>query len=531
MIHFYKIFFQIKAKQLSIFLIILFSSSFIKINLASADIMEEKFETNSNNGFFDGYNLFVLNKADASSGITEANTLYITNMSGEVFLEKPLWTNSALSNIPVEFVNSTTILFGDSNSVNLWNIYTDEILELSFTGHHEYELNPNNLTIFTLNVEIVEIDGDQYNFDILEEYDLVSGTKIWEFKTSDYISIDQFCPYNDMYMDLPDITHANSIAYDIDEDVIYLNCRNTNAFYKINHKNADLVWSLGEDGNFTMRNIKGELRDFLFFHGHALEIIGEDTFIYFDNDKHNQTNNLNMRSRMLEITIDEQTFTANTTWEWEAPYTYYSGWWGDSDRLPNLNRLGTFGTAEHAGTNRIGARLVEVNDAGNIVWEMYFPKDSGKVFGIYRAERIRLSPIIGIDEIYWIKTGTEAIINWQAWYNFRNKQYFSGNYQIFFEEQEIENGVVDFKLYWQSTNKSFNLGYLENGSYNITIVLEDEEGHNTTQYVELLVSKNPPEEPSKSNFSFIPVIPFIVLILINIKRKREGKKSTLLLFG
>ena len=55
-----------------------------------------------------------------------------------------------------------------------------------------------------------------------------------------------------------------------------------------------------------MYDIYGDQKDILFYHGHALEIIDDNSFIYFDNDEHNQTNALNRQSRIIEISIDEE---------------------------------------------------------------------------------------------------------------------------------------------------------------------------------------------------------------------------------
>ncbi|MHA2211490.1 MAG: hypothetical protein ACXABV_20230, partial [Candidatus Thorarchaeota archaeon] len=61
--------------------------------------------------------------------------------------------------------------------------------------------------------------------------------------------------------------------------------------------------------------------------------------------------------------------TASEVWSWTGDLSYFSGWWGDADRLANGNRLGTF-AAEAREAGPYGARLVEVNDDGEIVWEM-----------------------------------------------------------------------------------------------------------------------------------------------------------------
>ena len=71
----------------------------------------------------------------------------------------------------------------------------------------------------------------------------------------------------------------------------------------------------------------------------------------------------------LEIEINEATMTANETWIWVAPEDHFSHIWGDADRLPNGNRLGVFGTYTHFANATIGARIVEVDNQGQVVWE------------------------------------------------------------------------------------------------------------------------------------------------------------------
>ncbi len=520
-----KSFYHLKQSKSIILMILIISFSMANIRLTTSDLMKEKFEVSSADGYFQGYNLFVLNEFELSSVSTVANTLYLVDMEGEIILQKPLSAHSTLANIPVEFFNSTTLLYGDLNGANFWNFYTDEIEDLDISGHHDFEYNSNNNSIFTLECSIHEIGPTDYLFDKIYEYDLETGAIIWEFSTDSFITFDNYCPFQDMAGEIPDITHANTLLYDVDNDMIYLNCRNTNSFLKINHKTGELMWSLGEEGNFTMRDINGNVKEHLFFHGHALEMINENTFILFDNDKHNQTDNTNMISRMIEISIDETTFTANVTWEYAAPKSYHSGAWGDSDRLPNLNRFGTFGTLDHAGSYMTGAILVEVDPIGNIVWEMKFFKDWGNVFGIYQCDRIRLSPIIEITSPYWIKSGEEAIVNWQAFYNFRNKHHITGNYDIVFESEEIENGIIDYGLYWQPVNKSVNLGYLDNGNYNLTITLDDGEGHKTIEIIELVVSRKPPKENTESTdfhyLSILSALTFLVMVKVVKLNKRK----------
>ena len=465
--------------------------------------------------YFDGYNLFVLERRDLDTQLSVDKTLLIVDMEGEVFMEKDLGTGAFLG---AEFVNSTTLLLGKGAGAALWNFETDEYVQMTFHGHHDYEFNKKNNTYFTLNIYFLEHEETTYAFDRIEEY-TPDGNLVWSVNTSDFISFDHWCPFQDLDFDgKADITHSNSIFYDEDFDVIFLNCRNTNTFYKIDHKTGDLIWALGEYGDFTLLDMYGNQKECLFYHGHALEKINNNTFIYFDNDAHNQTDALNFHSRIIEITINENNMEAQITWKWESPKDYFSAWWGDADILPNGNRLGTFGTHGHDSITTIGARLVEVDTMGDILWEMNFPRDGDISHGVYTMDRIRFSPIIDINNTYWFKSGEEAIINFQARYNFRNKYSMTGNYKIYFEGDIIENKNFTFEKYWQPINLKTNLGILDDGNYNITIVLEDEGNHQTIKTVDLLISKNPPITKT-SGFQLMIVFPVIFVITLVIEKK------------
>ena len=198
-----------------------------------------------------------------------------------------------------------------------------------------------------------------------------------------------------------------------------------------------------------MFNKMGEPIENLFYHAHAVEQIDDNTFILFDNDYYNLTQtdmNSEKKSRIIEIKINETTMTANESWVWNPSQDYYSKVWGDADRLPNGNRLGTFGTTSHPNTN-ISARLVEVNNAGKIVWEMNFPKDEFS-YGIYRAERFRFSPVIAYQDDIFTTKNIDVNVTWQTWYNFRTKGEMTGSYEIYLDGSLIDSNthvIRDFK--------------------------------------------------------------------------------------
>jgi len=358
------------------------------------------FDITKTDGYLDGYNLFNLHAINASKHSDRINkSLVIFDMEGNLILE-----NGAFRK-PVEMIDSTTILGDSLNGAMLWNMETGEYRYTHIRGHHEFEYNPNDNTIFTLNLTYEEIEGDYYRFDEVQEYAL-NGTLIWKLDLHDFIDLSHWCQYHDREGGKNDVTHANSIFYDADEDTIILNVRNTNTFYKIDHATGEIIWALGEHGDFTLMDRFGRERTSLFYHAHSIEQIDDNRFIIFDNDLHNQTKQYSFRSRILEIEIDEEAMIAQEVWSWTGDLSYFSAWWGDADRLANGNRLGTFGTEiKYAGP--YGARLVEVNDEGEIVWEMSFINTDDIIYGVYRMERIRFSPILSSNEDVLVAYGTD----------------------------------------------------------------------------------------------------------------------------
>ncbi|MHA1347198.1 MAG: aryl-sulfate sulfotransferase [Candidatus Heimdallarchaeaceae archaeon] len=409
-------------------------------------------------------------------------------------------------------------------------MYTNDTMTLGFYGHHDYERNYANNTYFTLKCHVIEINGTKYLFDKIVEYNQTAEI-IWEKDTMDFVNISQWCPFSDMESGIADLTHSNSVFYDEDDDSIYLNMRNTNTFYKLDHKTGDIIWALGEYGDFAMYDLHGKKKNILFYHGHALEKVSNDTFIYFDNDLHNQTDATNFHSRIMEIRINVEKMMANITWEWIAPTEYYSGWWGDADKLPNKNRLGVFGTHSHPSTD-LGARIVEVTEEGNITWDLSFAPDGLATFGAYRVERIRFAPFVSEPRIQNLSE-TERVVEWDIWYNFRSKTEFEGSYEIIIDNEIIKEEKINFPKYWKSLTVNCVLKDLSVGEHTVRIVVMDEAGHlsNETEFEDsmdtitfsVLVSKGLVIGLSVGG-SFILIATLILIWFKIIKKKRMIKK-------
>jgi len=286
----------------------------------------------------------------------------------------------------VNWMDQDTLLFtGEPRmKVNLLDTSTGKIRTLPQQfGHHDIQYNPENGHILTLHKDVVEIDGMKYEHDRIAEVD-PDGVFVWSWTTADHFTPEMACELSRIRKNSLDLTHSNSVDWDIDNDIVYVNLRNLNTFCKIDATNGELLWSLGEYGDFTLLDGDGNTVSSLWYHGHSVEQVEPNVFLLFDNDLHNKTDIEHKRSRILEITIDEDDMEAWVSWSWTAPRDKYSGYWGDADRLPNGNRLGVFGTQQHDIVDSTGAWLVEIDPEGEIVREYSFPYG----WGMYRCEHI-----------------------------------------------------------------------------------------------------------------------------------------------
>ena len=480
--------------------------------------------TYSINEVFDGYNLILFERENRENSSDKIALLLVTDMKGNVIIQKEITKgNYLLADYSVELINSTTILMRIGSDLTLWNFDTDfsqTLFPLGGKHHHDIEYNPFTNTILALKKVYTDYpNGSKCRYDEIIEYNL-KGESVWSLDLRTFIPPTHWCPYHDMIGNIADLTHANSIFWDVETDIIFLNLRNTNTFYKIDHRTSNVLWGLGEHGNFSLFDISGQKKANLFFHAHSIEKIDNNTFVLFDNDFHNQENRMSQESRLLEIKINEETMTANESWVWNAPKEYYCSYWGDADRLPNGNRLGTFGTKTHPNT-KVGARAVEINHKGDIVWELYFMNNDEFTYGIYRMDRLRFSPIF--TEADEITIPENATIQIQTWYNFRSKRKINGSYTIVLNNEEMESGSHIFEKFWRPTSLRFESDLLTKGNHNLTLILEDEGGHKTVGNINVIVGvKNTSDKVLIGIFYFCLGL-FCVSMIYRIHRNNTRK--------
>ena len=193
-----------------------------------------------------------------------------------------------------------------------------------------------------------------------------------------------------------DWCHGNAITVNIEQDVVYANCR-WMGLIKTTYTNPNaLIWHLPAShygtgtGNMTFSPASSQYED-----THDPEVHEDGTILFFDNGGYDDpfayppVPPTTYHSRVLEYLIDETAMTATLVWEFPGDFNvdawYRNEWyelqWGDADRLGNGNVLVTAGD-RGPGTE---SRIFEVTKQdGAVVWEFHLGPD----LSVYRAERI-----------------------------------------------------------------------------------------------------------------------------------------------
>lgn len=179
-----------------------------------------------------------------------------------------------------------------------------------------------------------------------------------------------------------DWAHINTYEPVPEDGSFLLSLRNVSAILAVDEASGDLLWHLGEGGDFTLES--GEW----FFLQHAVERQPGGNLLLYDNGLEERG-----YSRAVELALDESTMTARIVWEW-APEDRSGSWWtriwGDADRLRNGNTLINFSQT----LRDEAARLVEVNAAGEVVWHLKY----ANVWASYRADRVDVPSLIRLVE-------------------------------------------------------------------------------------------------------------------------------------
>ncbi|MCA9626786.1 MAG: aryl-sulfate sulfotransferase [Myxococcales bacterium] len=130
-----------------------------------------------------------------------------------------------------------------------------------------------------------------------------------------------------------DWSHGNGMIYVAEDDSVIFSMRHQDWVIKIDHETGDIVWKLGDEGDFTLNG------DHWFFHQHSPQLQPDGSLLLFDNgvgDPYRDSASWN--TRPMRIGLDTQKMEASILWV-DDHETYMSLIAGDIDRLSNGNFL------------------------------------------------------------------------------------------------------------------------------------------------------------------------------------------------
>jgi len=231
--------------------------------------------------------------------------------------------------------------------------------------HHDCRLNADRTRLRYLQSRPDGCPNDERASQIVE-WDLENDEEVWRWRICDHWLPDTLTR---------DWSHVNTIEPFPDENAILISSRNQHTLFKVDRETDDVVWGLGLKGDFDIAP------EDQFYRQHAPEIQPDGNLVLFDNGRFGDRE----YSRLIEIAYDETDMTAEVVWEYTPDPPIFAPIWGDADRLPNGNTLGTFGLRSE--TER--THVIEVDPDGDEVWHLQMPLK----WGSYRADRVTNMPL------------------------------------------------------------------------------------------------------------------------------------------
>jgi hypothetical protein len=285
------------------------------------------------------------------------------------------------------------------------------------TVHHELFEMPNGHLV-TLSSEAREISGYPDGDGGTTSYHVV-GDVVVEFKRDGTVvgkwsMFDLLDPmrtdagfdagfWNYDYGQLPatkDWTHSNGVYYDPSDDSFVVSVRHQDWLVKFSRESGELIWRLGEEGDFTMKG-DGQWQ----YHQHAPTLLSDGSILLYDNGNDRPgVAPADRYSRAVRFSVDADAMEVAQVWEYRGETSFYSPYVSEADMLANGNLLIADGgrVADPAAplveaTNLKWGRVLEISgdDPAEVLFELVVRDESTSDpthYFIYRAEKTRSFP-------------------------------------------------------------------------------------------------------------------------------------------
>lgn len=242
------------------------------------------------------------------------------------------------------------------------------------TGPHELRLFDNGYALFGIafhNLDLTALGGtaDISVRGLVMEYHRGGTNLLWN--TFEHLEVAEGPGDVDLHIAPVNPWHGNAIDIDTDGNLL-VSFRNSDQIVKINSQTGAIMWRLGGKKNqFTFMNdsFNG------FSHQHGIRRLANGNVILFDNG------NLHTppTSRAVEYRLDEQAKTATLVWEYRHEPVLYGFALGFAQRLANGNTLICYGIVQ---------RIIEVDAAGNKVWDLRIDEPNRFAYRAFRIESL-----------------------------------------------------------------------------------------------------------------------------------------------
>ncbi len=277
--------------------------------------------------------------------------------------------------------------------------------------------NPNAIVLGSI---VQELDADK--------------NVVFQWRSWDHI------PITDSYAQLDGIAvdpvHINAVELDYDGHLL-ISSRHLSEITKISRETGEIIWRLGGKKNqFTFINEHPENKPTFFSYQHDIRRLPNGNITLYDNgNQHNPP-----YSRAVEYKLDEQNFTAELVWEYRNNPDIFGETMGSTQRLPNGNTVIGWG-----GVNSGHVRIVtEVNPAGEIEFELSFPKGVSFQTTSYRAYRFPY-PTMVPEGVVAFENISQIISN--GILDFKNDTINTGVFAFFKELTDEESSKITLEKY------------------------------------------------------------------------------------
>eukprot|EP01010_Urceolus_cornutus_P001911 NODE_248_length_1928_cov_268.591272_g198_i0.p1 GENE.NODE_248_length_1928_cov_268.591272_g198_i0~~NODE_248_length_1928_cov_268.591272_g198_i0.p1 ORF type:complete len:591 (+),score=99.84 NODE_248_length_1928_cov_268.591272_g198_i0:86-1858(+) len=367
-----------------------------------------------------------------------------------------------------------------------WNIQTGAVTVYPVHSHHDIDYNPNTQTFLTLEIVNQARTRRPYaTYDIVRHVD-TTGKEVsppWNGSALfDYISRYEtqlrlawrFCISNSGRQECKDKTHMNTVIWDWDHDVFYLNSRHLDTFYKVQFSTGRILWGVGRVGHMKLFE-NGQQVKKIVHHAHQLSMLGDNRFLLFDNGVNH--------SSYVVVHVNESHQTAVVEFRWLVAENTYQPAMGGVMRIPGGNYVGALGfgayLVEFRNVRPTKATIYEITPDKREVSRISLRTSDKFDWLFYRAERFYTSPLIAAPHKVVCEGGSCPLLSIEVWNSFYCTHTTVGQLFLILPPSNrllLAPTAIRFAPFWNPTPIDLALPSLPPGTHRLQLVVQNSDG-------------------------------------------------------